>query len=105
MDHPVQLLRRRGVYTVAVCSGANADAVRRLGADEVVDYKRGPFEDQLAEADKFDVVFDFVGGSQTQQSAVPLLRRGGQFITAVGPWQGLGDRQGGNSIENFKLEF
>ena len=49
--------------------------------------------EQLIDAEKFDVVFDFVGGTETQRSAVPLLRRGGQFITAVGPWQNLGDRQ------------
>ena len=90
----LQLLRRRGgVHTAAVCSGANAETVRRLGADEVVDYKAAPFAEQLATADKFDVVFDFVGGAETQRSAAPLLRRGGQFITAVGPWQGLGDRK------------
>ena len=89
----LQLLRRRGVYTVAVCSTANVDTVRRLGADEAVDYTTSPFEDQLADTNKFDVVFDFVGGSEIQRSAAPLLRRGGQFITAVGPVQGLGDRQ------------
>ena len=83
----LQLLRRRGVHIVAVCSGSNADTVRRLGADEVVDRTAAPFGEQLAGADKFDVVFDFVGGTETQQGAVPLLRRGGQFVTAVGPWQ------------------
>ena len=67
--------------------------MRRLGADEVVDYTVAPFAEQLAGADKFDVVFDFVGGAKTQRSAAALLRRGGQFVTAVGPWQGLGDRK------------
>jgi|EP01046_Picozoa_sp_COSAG06_P002184 NADPH:quinone reductase-like Zn-dependent oxidoreductase len=89
----LQLLRRRDVYTAAVCSGANAETVQRLGAGEVVDYTSAPFAEQLAGAEKFDVVFDFVGGSDTQRSAVPLLRKGGQFVTAVGPWQNLGDRQ------------
>lgn len=89
----LQLLRRRDVYTAAVCSGSNAETVRRLGADEVVDYTSAPFGEQLADADKFDIVFDFVGGGETQRAAVPLLRKGGQFVTAVGPWQHLGDRQ------------
>ena len=52
-----------------------------------------PFGEQLAGADKFDVVFDFVGGNEAQRGAGPLLRRGGQFVTAVGPRQGLGDRK------------
>ena len=90
----LQMLRRRdNVHTVAVCSGSNAATVRRLGADEVVDYKAGAISDQLADAPKFDVVFDFVGGAETEQSAVALLRRGGMFLTAVGPWQNLGDRK------------
>eukprot|EP01043_Picozoa_sp_COSAG02_P057508 COSAG02_NODE_6994_length_3237_cov_2.412046_1_plen_469_part_00 len=89
----LQLLRRRNIHTVAVCSAANAETVRRLGADQAVDYTTAPFQEQLADAPKFDVVFDFVGGSETQRSAVPLLTRGGQFITAVGPMQGIGDRK------------
>lgn len=89
----LQLLTRRNIYTVAVCSTSNVDTVRRLGADEVVDYKIAPFHEQLADAEVFDVVFDFVGGSETQRNAVPLLKRGGQFVTAVGPVQGIGDRK------------
>ena len=81
------------LHVVAVCSGRNAEMVRRLGADEVVDYTSAPFKDQLRDAASFDVVFDFVGGSETQRDATPLLRRRGQFITAVGPWQNLGDRK------------
>jgi len=90
----MKLLRRQeGLFIAAVCSESNAARVRGLGATLVVDYTSAPFEEQLANVDKFDVVFDLVGGSDTQQSAAPLLRRGGQFITAVGPWKYLGDRQ------------
>mmetsp|Transcript_7471 Transcript_7471/g.20791 ORF Transcript_7471/g.20791 Transcript_7471/m.20791 type:complete len:398 (-) Transcript_7471:50-1243(-) len=90
----LQLLRRRDdVHTVAVCSASNAATVRRLGADEVVDYTAGPLAEQLADAPELDVVFDFVGGTDTERSAAALLRRGGMFLTAVGPWQNLGDRR------------
>lgn len=92
----LQLLRNHKgapVHITAICSGANAETVRRLGADEVVDYKVAPVGDQLAAAAEFDVVFDFVGGMDTQRSAMQVLRRGGQFVTAVGPMQGLGDRK------------
>ena len=34
------------------------------GAEEVVDYKAAPFAEQLAAADKFDVVFDFEGWAE-----------------------------------------
>jgi NADPH:quinone reductase-like Zn-dependent oxidoreductase len=90
----LQMLRRHEggqLYIAAVCSSANVDKVRSLGADEAIDYKKGSIVEQLAGADKFDVVLDFVGGADTQRGAAPLLRRGGRFITAVGPVQNLGN--------------
>ena len=80
----LQLLRsQRGVqvHVVAVCSGKNTEMVRRLGADEVVDYTTAPFVQQLESADRFDVVFDFVGGTESEH-ATSLLKHGGKFITA-----------------------
>jgi NADPH:quinone reductase-like Zn-dependent oxidoreductase len=58
-----------------------------------VDYTSGPFAEQLAGADKFDVVFDFVGGTDAEKGAEQVLRRGGKFITAVGPMRAIGDRK------------
>jgi len=92
----LQILRNHKgsrVHITAVCRGANAEMVRRLGADEVVDYTKAPFGEQLAGADKFDVVFDYIGGTACERSARSLLRPGGAFITAVGPVQNVGDRQ------------
>lgn len=93
----LQLLRShkasQHLHVTAVCSAANAELVRRLGADEAVDYRKGPLGEQLARAEEFDVVFDFVGGAETERDAAALLRQGGQFITATGPMQGIGDRK------------
>jgi len=89
----VQLLKAHGnVYIVGVCSGSNAEMVIRLGADEAIDYKKSPVADQLENHKKFDVVFDFVGGSEPEQVASRVLKKGGKFITAVGPTRGIGDR-------------
>ena len=49
-----------GAHVVAVCSAANADFVRGLGADEVVDYARDDF---TRRDDRFDVVFDAASAS------------------------------------------
>ena len=78
-------------HVTAVCSETNFDLVKRLGAQEVVNYKEGPIELQLAEKEKFDVVFDFFGGAESEKATL-LLKGGGKFITAVGPMSALGDR-------------
>jgi reticulon-4-interacting protein 1, mitochondrial len=79
-------------HVTGVCSGKHADLVKRLGAAEVIDYTQGDFAEQLVEADAFDVVFDFVGGLAVERSAKRVLKRGGKFITAVGPARAVGDK-------------
>ncbi|KAG9237156.1 hypothetical protein BJ875DRAFT_370559 [Amylocarpus encephaloides] len=73
---------------VAVCSGANAEMVRGLGADEVVDYKEfDPVEKHLAkmcEAEGFDVVVDCVGVQSMFQSCARFLKEGGPYVN-IGP--------------------
>src|SRR5439155_3674299 len=51
----VQIAKRLGAHVVAVCSAHNADFVRSLEADEVVDYATHDFPHR---DDRFDVVFD-----------------------------------------------
>lgn len=82
-------------HITAICSGKNVNMVRELGADEVVDYSKGPIATQLqlADTEQFDVVFDLVGGVETEESASSVLRKGGKFITGVGPIRYLGERQ------------
>lgn len=80
-----------GIHATAVCSGAHVERLKKLGGGgltlDVVDYTKGPLGAQLADAEKFGVVFDFVGGSEMQRGAAPLLVRGGIFVTAVGDRQ------------------
>jgi NADPH:quinone reductase-like Zn-dependent oxidoreductase len=54
----VQIARAYGADVTAVCSERNAELVRSIGADHVIDYRRQDFTrgDQL-----YDVVFDLVG--------------------------------------------
>ncbi|MDN4480639.1 NAD(P)-dependent alcohol dehydrogenase [Demequina muriae] len=54
----IQLAKHAGAHVTAVCSGRNADAVRALGADAVVDYTRESVTDLPA---WFDVIVDNVG--------------------------------------------
>ena len=56
--YAVQIAKHLGAEVVAVCSGRNADLVRSLGADAVIDYTR---EDPREAAGEFDVILDCVG--------------------------------------------
>ena len=73
----VQVACHIGAQVIATASAANADFVRALGADEVIDYRTTPFE---AVARDVDVVLDTVGGD-TRDRSWGLLRKGGRLVT------------------------
>jgi NADPH:quinone reductase-like Zn-dependent oxidoreductase len=54
----IQIAKAFGAHVTAVCSGRNAEMVRSLGADVVIDYTK---EDFVAAGSRFDLVFDTVG--------------------------------------------
>ena len=54
----VQLAKHLGAHVTAVCNTKNAELVRSLGADKVVDYLQ---EDFTKNGETYDVVFDAVG--------------------------------------------
>jgi NADPH:quinone reductase-like Zn-dependent oxidoreductase len=56
----VQLAVDLGATVTGICSGQNADAVRKLGAETVVDYTKNDF---TKTSQSFDVIFDVAGKS------------------------------------------
>lgn len=75
----VQLARRAGGRVTGVCSGANADLVRSLGAEEVVDHTTTPL---TAAPGPYDVVLDTVGNIDIAGGRA-LLAPGGVLLLAV----------------------
>lgn len=56
--YAVQLARAMGATVTAVCSGRNADLVRALGADHVIDYTQ---QDYTEGDTRYDAIIDMVG--------------------------------------------
>jgi NADPH:quinone reductase-like Zn-dependent oxidoreductase len=77
----VQLARWRGSRVLATASASDAELVRSLGADEVIDYRTTRFEERLRD---IDVVLDTIGG-ETRERSWQVLRKGGVLVTLVAP--------------------
>ncbi|MCA9567159.1 MAG: NADP-dependent oxidoreductase [Myxococcales bacterium] len=75
----IQLCRHFGAHVATTCSGRNAELVRDLGADEVIDYTTTPFEEVLHD---LDIVLDTLGHEATDR-VLPLVRRGGLLASIV----------------------
>lgn len=82
----VQLAARDGARVVAVCSGANADYARALGAADVIDYTEGPVEEAVRSRypDGIDAIADMVGDRDSMARLAGLVRRGGRIASCVG---------------------
>jgi NADPH:quinone reductase-like Zn-dependent oxidoreductase len=75
----VQLTKYFGAYTEGVCSTANVDLVKSLGADKVFDYTK---EDFTENGGKYDIIFDTIGKSPFSK-CVKSLNKNGIFLRAV----------------------
>jgi NADPH:quinone reductase-like Zn-dependent oxidoreductase len=75
----VQMAHGAGARVIATASAGNADFVRELGADDVIDYKKVRFEEAVKNV---DVVFDGVGGDTLERSW-NVLKSGGKLVTIV----------------------
>ncbi len=81
----IQFAKNKGAYVITTTSSKNINYVADFGADEIIDYKKAPFEKQIKEnySEKLDIIFDTVGGESLNKS-LPLLKKGGQLVTIAG---------------------
>ncbi|NTA40269.1 NADP-dependent oxidoreductase [Agrobacterium salinitolerans] len=77
----VQFARQAGARVIATASGAGLEIVRKLGADQVIDYRTQDFESMVSDV---DVVLDTIGG-ETQQKSYGVLRTGGALLATSAP--------------------
>jgi len=76
----VQIAKARGAYVYGTASAGRHDFLRGIGVDEPIDYHAVDFADVVSD---LDVVLDAVG--QYAVRSLPVLRRGGTFVTILPP--------------------
>jgi len=77
--YAVQLARWAGAHVITTASLRNADFLRDLGADQIIDYSTKRFEDVVRDV---DVIFDLVGGDTLARSW-QVVRPGGVLVSVV----------------------
>jgi NADPH:quinone reductase-like Zn-dependent oxidoreductase len=87
----VQLAKWKGARVFGTASARNADFLRGLGVDQVIDYTRERFEEVVRAV---DVVLDTQGGAM-QQRSFAVLKPGGMLVSiAETPNRALAQRYG-----------
>ncbi len=87
----IQIAKHFGAYVATTTSAKNAELVRSLGADLVIDYKTRNFEDELSD---YDLVLDALGGDALNNS-FKVLKKGGVLISIKGQdTEGLAEKYG-----------
>jgi alcohol dehydrogenase len=77
----IQLAKHVGATVATTASAGNAELVKQLGADIVIDYKKDDFAAVLKDC---DVVLDTQGGNTLERS-LRVLKPGGKLIGIAGP--------------------
>jgi NADPH:quinone reductase-like Zn-dependent oxidoreductase len=77
----IQLAKHLGAKVGTTTSTGNVGLVLRLGADEVIDYKKQKFEDELQD---YDVVLGTVRGDGIEKS-IQILKPKSSVVSLIGP--------------------
>ncbi|MEO3475794.1 NAD(P)-dependent alcohol dehydrogenase [Roseomonas sp. CAU 1739] len=77
----VQIAKHLGAHVTGLCSAANAELVRSLGADAVIDRSAGP---RGAAAQTYDVILDTIGATRFAEWRPFLAPRGRHVFLSFG---------------------
>src|SRR5262252_4018614 len=87
--YAVQLAHMRGARVITTVSAQDIDFVKRLGADEAIDYHASRSEKEVHDV---DAAFDTVGGDTLERSW-GVLKPGGRMVTIAADSEGTTDQR------------
>ena len=83
----LQFAKANGACVIATASAHNAEFLKQLGADEVIDYNTQKFEDVVSDA---DIVFNATPTTSVDEAlrlrSVKVVKEGGIFVCTHGVW-------------------
>jgi NADPH:quinone reductase-like Zn-dependent oxidoreductase len=79
-SYATQFARMKGANVIATASPPSFEWLRKIGANEIIDYQRERFEERVHDV---DVVIDPIGGD-VQARSWQTLKRGGLLINLIG---------------------
>ncbi|OGZ67296.1 MAG: hypothetical protein A3D34_00835 [Candidatus Staskawiczbacteria bacterium RIFCSPHIGHO2_02_FULL_33_16] len=77
----IQIAKSIGALVVTTATGQGIEYVKKLGADQVIDYKNSSFDEIVSDC---DAVFDTVGADVYSKS-FKVLKRGGIIVSMIAP--------------------
>lgn len=86
-SYAVQLAKYYGAEVTGVCSTANVELVRSLGADKVIDYTK---EDFTKSGETYDIILDTVCGKTSFSRCKPVLKERGIYVAVAGGLREVG---------------
>jgi NADPH:quinone reductase-like Zn-dependent oxidoreductase len=92
-SYGVQLAKHFGAEVTGVCSTANLETVKSLGADKVIDYSK---EDFTESGETYDVIFDAVDKLRSSR-AKKSLKKGGIYLNV--------NKDSGGEVKREDLDF
>ena len=71
----------KGAFVAGTASGRNADFLKEIGVDQIIDYEKVRFEDVVSD---IDIVLDTMRG-EVRERSWQVLKPGGILVSILGP--------------------
>lgn len=97
----VQFAKWKGARVIATASRPSFAFLRKIGVDEIIDYKKDHFEKKVNDV---DVVVDPIGG-RTQERSWSVLREGGLLINLIGEIDRKAARKARVRVVDFAMRY